>query len=320
LSRTCGFAFRRQDSGPMRTCRRRRLLDPRPRSFRWPGWRPRVHGVVKAAGEGSDDLAGAAEGRVRRPIAYVAGQSEPGTRASFCCGPNGDDLSVGPDGDSVGVLEIDGEVRGHLAVAAERGVQRPVGPVAGHGEPAACAPAREPHRDDLPVGPDGHRVDAAGPAGEGRGHFPIAAERRVERPIESGDRPANGSIPGPDLDRMARGMDYEQPSPGRERDLVTRPGHRGGEVVVALAEEDRDVGKTRPAHRPRWGPASPASPSTPGPVRRPPPSPGRTATTPARTCQPPLGAVPGGAHGREWWSPRRGTADRCRACSRAAQR
>jgi hypothetical protein len=74
-------------------------------------------------------------GQTRKALplsAEVPGHSEPAAAAAGVTGR--DDLPAGVDGDPVGGVAPRGEVRPHLAVAAEGGVKSPVRVVAGEGE------------------------------------------------------------------------------------------------------------------------------------------------------------------------------------------
>jgi hypothetical protein len=91
----------------------------------------------------------------------------------------GNDLPVGLDGYAVGeIIRAGAEVRNHLAVAPEAGIELPVPVVAGQAESAAGTPG-SPGDHDLPVGLDGYAVGEVVPAPKVRDCLAVAAEAGV---------------------------------------------------------------------------------------------------------------------------------------------
>lgn len=147
-------------------------------------------GCAKRGASGSLNHLGAEPGRSRRTpppgaagtrrisLPEVSDQSEPSTAAAGSA--RGHDLPIGLDSHAVGEVVPEtppGEVRNHLAVATERGVEIAVAVVAGEREPAEV---RVSGSDDLPVCLDSHAVSCVKAGAEVSGHLAVAAEGGVQ--------------------------------------------------------------------------------------------------------------------------------------------
>ena len=152
------------------------------------------------------DLAVAAGGGVQRSVGVVSGHREPRVRpsapevpATTICRPPG----CRRPGGVVGVRR---EAGGHLAVAAEAGIERPVRVVAGQAELAAGTPG-SPRDHDLPVSLDGYSVGEVIPARKVRGCLAVATEGWVRTSGsgegESGQRRAESAAQCEDENSLA---------------------------------------------------------------------------------------------------------------------
>ena len=100
------------------------------------------------------------------------------------CPPRHHDLAIGLHGQRISIVVGACQVRGHLAIPVERGIQATIAVVPHHHNVVATAGQCEPRDHDLAVRLNGHRVAIVTGARDIRSHHRIPTERGIQAAVD----------------------------------------------------------------------------------------------------------------------------------------